>query len=135
MLKTAYQIGLRQALQEGNISQLLKEAQELGIDVEKVAFGLAGLGRMGQLGQAVGKAVGWGAKHPMAARMAGGAAMGGGAAALTGGNVSQGMMLGGLGGAAVHGMGGKAGMGKWMMGGPAGGGRDRFMRGLAQGAL
>lgn len=129
MLKTAYQIGFGTAMREGNIGQLLKEAQELGIDLEKVALGL------GSLGQMAGKAVGFGAKHPMMSRMAGGAALGGGAAGLTGGDVGQGMLLGGAGGAALHGLGGTAGMGKMMMGGGPQSGRARFMRGLAQGAL
>jgi hypothetical protein len=40
MLKTAYQFGLLKAFKDENIEKLLKEATELGIDLEKAsAFG------------------------------------------------------------------------------------------------
>lgn len=39
MLKTAYQIGFELAMEEGNADQLLKEAQELGVDLEKIGQG------------------------------------------------------------------------------------------------
>ena len=48
MLKTAYQLGIQRALDEINVNQLVKEAQELGIDVEKIAF----LGTLANVGKA-----------------------------------------------------------------------------------
>lgn len=38
MLKIAYQLGVQQALQEEDLDRLVKEAAELGIDLEKLAF-------------------------------------------------------------------------------------------------
>jgi len=62
MLKHAYQMGIQKALNDGNAAQLLKEAQEMGIDLEKLAFwgalgqGLLGAGKAGLgLGKTLGK--------------------------------------------------------------------------------
>lgn len=131
MLKTAYHVGIEHALKEENIAMLVKEAQELGLDLEKLGFG----GILGRLGQYAGKAIRWGAAHPLAARTAIGAGLGGLGAGLTGGDVVRGMTLGGLGGAAFHRMGGVKGIGNWMTSGPAGGGRAKFLSGLMRGAL
>lgn len=38
MLKIAYQMGVQKALQEEDLDKLIKEAQELGIDLEKTAW-------------------------------------------------------------------------------------------------
>jgi hypothetical protein len=47
MLKIAYQMGVQKALSEGDVNKLVKEAQELGIDLEKLGWGalLGGIGR------------------------------------------------------------------------------------------
>ena len=126
MQKIAYQLGMQKALQEENVDQLLKEAQTLGIDVEKLAFGWGGLGGLAS------KGMGMAAAHPMATKMLGGAALGGATAGLSGGNVGGGMLAGGLGGAALHGMQGKMGQGfnKWLQTGPSGGARNKFMQGF-----
>jgi len=61
MLKTAYQLGFQKALEDNHVQQLLKEAQEMGIDVEKLGF-LTNLGRgLGQLGRGISAARGAGA--------------------------------------------------------------------------
>lgn len=46
MLKIAYHLGVQQALQEEDLERLVKEAAELGIDLEKLA--IPGLGAIGQ---------------------------------------------------------------------------------------
>lgn len=43
MLKIAYRIGVQKALQNEDIDRLVKEAAELGIDLEKLGFGLGSL--------------------------------------------------------------------------------------------
>lgn len=131
MLKVAYHIGVAQALREEDIETRIKEAQELGLDLEKLGYG----GILGRLGQYAGKALSWGAAHPLAGRMIAGAGIGGLGAALTGGDVMKGITLGGLGGAAYHGLGGAQGIGNWMLSGAPGSGRNRFVQGLARGVL
>lgn len=44
MLKIAYQMGVQQAFSEEDVDRLVKEAQELGIDLEKTAW-LGALGK------------------------------------------------------------------------------------------
>ena len=61
MIKTAYQIGLQTALQEENFDQLLKEAQELGLDLEKIA--IPGMGALKGL---------WGGAKTFGKNLAGG---------------------------------------------------------------
>jgi hypothetical protein len=66
MLKHAYQLGLQQALNDGNAEQLLKEAQALGIDLEKLALwgSLMGAGKSALgLGKAWGQGIGTAAKQ------------------------------------------------------------------------
>lgn len=130
MLKTAYHVGVEQALLEENIEALVKEAQELGLDLEKLGFG----GILGQLGQYAGRAAGFLGKHPMAGRMLGGAALGGTAAGLTGGNVLQGMGLGAGGGLAFHGLGGTRGIGQMLNRAPTGA-FGKFTQGFGRGYL
>jgi len=45
MLKIAYQLGVQEAFSEGNIDRLIKEAEELGVDTEKLSGWLGMLGR------------------------------------------------------------------------------------------
>lgn len=59
MLKTAYQMGVKKAFDEENIDELLKEAEELGIDLEKLAL-LGGLANIGKALWSGGKALGSG---------------------------------------------------------------------------
>jgi hypothetical protein len=65
MLKIAYQLGVQKALQEEDLDRLVKEAQELGIDLEKLAIpglsslvtGAKALGSgLGTMGGAAGRA-------------------------------------------------------------------------------
>ena len=142
MLKTAYQIGLAQALENIDVNALIKEARELGIPEEKVAFlgGLLSKG-IGALGKGIGKATTWGAANPLAGSVAGhalgGAALGAGSAALTGGDIGRGALIGGLGGAGLGAAGGVSKIPQWgnqfkgwMNAGPAGSARAKFMGGF-----
>ena len=61
MLKTAYQMGVQQAFQDGGLEELVKEAQNLGLDLEKLGFG------WGNIGSGLAKTMGWAAKNPFAA--------------------------------------------------------------------
>ena len=59
MLKTAYQMGVKKAFDEENVDELLKEAKELGIDLEKLGF-LPGIANIGKALWTGGKALGAG---------------------------------------------------------------------------
>ncbi len=138
MLKTAYQIGLAQAFEDIDVSALIKEAQELGIPAEKTALLGSGLGKMlssgiGSLGKGIGKALPWAAKNPALASAGVGSAVGALGAGMSGGDVGVGAIRGGLLGSFAPGM--ARGAGKFMMSGPAGSARAKFMKGIAQGAL
>lgn len=55
MLKMAYHLGVQHALSEVDINTMIKEAQELGIDLEKLA--IPGLGTLGRSIMSGGKAL------------------------------------------------------------------------------
>jgi len=69
MLKLAYQIGQQQALEEENIDRLVKEAQELGIDLSKL--GMPGLAAMGKGLMSGAKALGSGVRSGASGIVAG----------------------------------------------------------------
>lgn len=99
MLKIAYQMGVQQALSEEDVDRLVKEAQELGIDLEKTAW----LGALGK-GLATGaKALGGGLKTM------GGGALQAGRGAMQGVKASRGLGLGQKARGALFGAGGHMG--------------------------
>lgn len=87
MLKIAYQLGVQKAFSEEDAARLVKEAQELGIDLEKSAF-WATLGRGLMSG-----AQSLGAGIMGAGRTLGSGVMGAGRGAMQGIRASRGLTL------------------------------------------
>lgn len=85
MLKTAYEIGFQQAIEDSGI--------------EKEAFWQAGLSKLVGLGGKAGQAGQWAMRNPLAAKTVAGAGIGGAAGAI--GGDEGGFMRGALGGAAL----------------------------------